>query len=150
LTHTRRQQLEATQCLPKAVGTPYYASSVHRKLEVPSFKEKKARVALDKLRDRGKSYSFIGKTGEEFRFSLTAEELNDMLEMSNSHRYVHIQEFMRRPEYQNMSDAEKIDALNEINGKYNSMIEYYPDGTFMPHSVYLLDLIEKRHQSLQP
>jgi len=136
--------------LPKAVGTPYYASSVHRKLEVPSFKEKKARVALDKLRDRGKSYSFIGKTGEEFRFSLTAEELNDMLEMSNSHRYVHIQEFMRRPEYQNMSDAEKIDALNEINGKYNSMIEYYPDGTFMPHSVYLLDLIEKRHQSLQP
>lgn len=136
--------------LPKAVGTPYYASSVHRKLEVPSFKEKKARVALDKLRDRGKSYSFIGKTGEDFRFSLTAEELNDMLEMSNSHRYVHIQEFMRRPEYQNMSDAEKIDALNEINGKYNSMLEYYPDGTFMPHSVYLLDLIQERYQSLQP
>jgi hypothetical protein len=136
--------------LPKAVGTPYYASSVHRKLEVPSLKAKKAQVALDKLRDRGKSYSFIGKTGEEFRFSLTAEELNDMLEMSNSHRYADIQQFMKRPEYSNMSDGEKIDALNEINEKYNSMIEYYPDGTFMPHSIYVLDLIQERYQSLQP
>jgi len=136
--------------LPKAVGTPYYASSVHRKLEVPSLKDKKSRVALDKLKERGKSYSFLGKTGEDFRFSLTAEELNDMLEMSNSHRYAHIQEFMKRPEYQNMSDAEKIDALNEINAKYNSMIEYYPDGTFMPHSVYVLDVIQQRYQELQP
>jgi hypothetical protein len=73
-----------------------------------------------------------------------------MLEMSNSHRYADIQQFMKRPEYSNMSDGEKIDALNEINEKYNSMIEYYPDGTFMPHSIYVLDLIQERYQSLQP
>jgi hypothetical protein len=131
--------------LPKAIGTPYYASSVHRKLEVPSFSRGKAQKAMQNLMASGAKYEFVGNTPEDFRFSLTAEELNNILEMSNSLRYKDMQQFMQTDKFKGMSDSEKIEALDELNKKYNSMLEYLPDGSFMPHSKYLIQVIENKY-----
>jgi len=131
--------------LPKAIGTPYYASSVHRKLEVPSFSRGKAQKAMQNLMASGAKYEFVGNTPEDFRFSLTAEELNNILEMSNSLRYKDMQQFMQTDKFKGMSDSEKIEALDELNQKYNSMLEYLPDGSFMPHSKYLIQVIENKY-----
>jgi len=70
-----------TGILTKAVGTPYYASSVYRKLDPPSVKTGKAKKAYEAL---GKKYSFLEDANEDFYVRLTADEINNALEMSNT------------------------------------------------------------------
>jgi hypothetical protein len=65
--------------------------------------------------------------------------------MSNSLRYKDMQQFMQTDKFKGMSDSEKIEALDELNQKYNSMLEYLPDGSFMPHSKYLIQIIENKY-----
>jgi len=131
-----------TGVLTKAVGTPYYASSVYRKIRKPSVRRGKAKKAYEAL---GVTYSFLENPEEDFNIKLTAEEVNNALEMSNVPRYNEIKSFIQTEEYQAMTDVEKIESLDDINGRYKSLLSYNPDGSFMEHSKYILDLMESRY-----
>ena len=131
-----------TGVLTKAVGTPYYASSVYRKIRKPSVRRGKAKKAYQAL---GVNYSFLEGPEEDFNIKLTAEEVNNALEMSNVPRYNEIKNFMQTEEYQSMTDVEKIESLDDINDRYKSLLSYNPDGSFMEHSKYILELMETRH-----
>jgi hypothetical protein len=131
-----------TGVLTKAVGTPYYASSVYRKLRPPSVSRGKAKKAYAAL---GTTYQFIENPQEDFFVRLTAEEINNALEMTNRLRYNDIQAFMQTEDYQGMSNNEKIEALDEINDRYKSLLSYNPDGSFMEHSKYVLGIMERRY-----
>ena len=131
-----------TGVLTKAVGTPYYASSVYRKIRKPSVRRGKAKKAYEAL---GVTYSFLENPEEDFNIKLTAEEVNNALEMSNIPRYNEIKSFIQTEEYQAMTDVEKIESLDNINGRYKSLLSYNPDGSFMEHSKYILDLMESRY-----
>jgi hypothetical protein len=131
-----------TGVLTKAVGTPYYASSVYRKIRKPSVRRGKAKKAYEAL---GATYSFLENPEEDFNIKLTAEEVNNALEMSNVPRYNEIKSFIQTEEYQAMTDVEKIESLDDINGRYKSLLSYNPDGSFMEHSKYILDLMESRY-----
>jgi len=131
-----------TGVLTKAVGTPYYASSVYRKIRKPSVRRGKAKKAYQAL---GVNYSFLEGPEEDFNIKLTAEEVNNALEMSNVPRYNEIKNFMQTEEYQAMTDVEKIESLDDINNRYKSLLSYNPDGSFMDHSKYILELMETRY-----
>ena len=131
-----------TGVLTKAVGTPYYASSVYRKLRPPSVSRGKAKKAYAAL---GTTYQFIENPQEDFFVRLTAEEINSALEMTNTLRYNDIQSFMQTEEYQGMTNNEKIEALDDINDRYKSLLSYNPDGSFMEHSKYILGIMERRY-----
>ena len=131
-----------TGVLTKAVGTPYYASSVYRKLRPPSVSRGKAKKAYAAL---GTTYQFIENPQEDFFVRLTAEEINNALEMTNTLRYNDIQAFMQTEEYQGMTNNEKIEALDDINDRYKSLLSYNPDGSFMEHSKYILGIMERRY-----
>lgn len=131
-----------TGVLTKAVGTPYYASSVYKKLRPPSVKRGKAKKAYANL---GKRYQFLDNPQEDFFVRMTSEEINNALEMSNTLRYSDIQSFMQTEEYQGMTNNEKIEALDDINDRYKSLLSYNPDGSFMEHSKYILEIMERRY-----
>ena len=131
-----------TGVLTKAVGTPYYASSVYKKLRPPSVKRGKAKKAYANL---GKRYQFLDNPQEDFFVRMTSEEINNALEMSNTLRYNDIQSYMQTEEYQKMSNNEKIEALDDINDRYKSLLSYNPDGSFMEHSKYILEIMERRY-----
>lgn len=131
-----------TGVLTKAVGTPYYASSVYKKLRPPSVKRGKAKKAYAAL---GTAYQFIENPQEDFFVRLTAEEINNALEMTNTLRYNDIQSFMQTEDYQGMTNNEKIEALDDINDRYKSLLSYNPDGSFMEHSKYILGIMERRY-----
>ena len=132
--------------LPKVVGTPYFASSVHRKIEAPSFNRGKAKKALELLRARGIDYTFIGNTPEDFRVQLDAYELNEILALANPPRYRAVSDMMKTPQYMSATNDEKIEMLDELNGRFNSLIEFNADGTLMPHSMLFLDIFERKFQ----
>jgi len=52
---------------------------------------------------------------------------------------------MQSEEYQSMTPNEKIEAMDDINDRYKSLLSYNPDGTFMQHSKYILDIMERRY-----
>ena len=47
--------------------------------------------------------------------------------------------------YKKAGSEERIEILDEVNGKYNSLLEYNKDKSFAPHSKYILDIMEKRY-----
>ena len=47
--------------------------------------------------------------------------------------------------YKSMTEGERIEALDEINDNYKSLLSYNPDGSFMEHSKYILELMESRY-----
>ena len=65
--------------------------------------------------------------------------------MTNTLRYNDIQSFMQTEDYQGMSNNEKIEALDDINDRYKSLLSYNPDGSFMEHSKYILGIMERRY-----
>ena len=132
----------STGVLTKIVGTPYYASSVYRKVRKPSVRRGKAKKAYEAL---GVNYQFLENPEEEFDIRLTAEEINNALEMTNVPRYNEVKAFMQTENYKSMTEGERIEALDEINDNYKSLLSYNPDGSFMEHSKYILELMESRY-----
>ena len=132
----------STGVLTKVVGTPYYASSVYRKVRKPSVRRGKAKKAYEAL---GADYQFLENPEEEFDIRLTAEEINNALEMTNAPRYNEVKAFMQTENYKSMTEGERIEALDEINDNYKSLLSYNPDGSFMEHSKYILELMESRY-----
>ncbi len=128
--------------LTKAVGTPYYASSVYRKIRPPSVRRGKAKKAYEAT---GKKYQFLENPNEDFFVRLTSEEINNALEMTNVVRYNDIKSYMQTEEYKTMTNNEKNEALDDINDRYKSLLSYNPDGTFMEHSKYIMSIMEERY-----
>ena len=97
-----------------------------------------------KAYQKGKKYQFI-EDGVDFRMKLNAEQVNEALRLAASLRYQEVSEFVGSDSYKGMSDQERISKFETINGKYNGLVEVAPDGSFMPHTVFLLEQFEKEY-----
>ena len=73
---------------------------------------------------------------------LNTKHINQMMKISGKDRYSKIEKLMSGRKYQNSSDYEKLDMLNELNDNYKSAIEYDRRGSLRPHSIQLLHIIE--------
>lgn len=130
--------------LPKAVGTPYYASSLTRKIETPSFKRGPAKKAIAALKANGVVYSFVSEAPDDFYVLFTTHEINEVLQRSNSARFASISAMMKTQAYNDASDQEKVEMLDEIYNGFNSILDYNEDGTLKAHSRYILDIMQER------
>lgn len=128
---------EQTEDLTTVVGTPGYAEK--RKLNVPNISSKHARM----ISATGKTYTWT--KDEEFmaeRIYLNTEQMNRLMEVSGKERYAEVERFMSTERYAKMNDEEKVEALNEIAGNYNSAIEINR-GKFRNHTLVLFDIIQE-------
>lgn len=125
----------------KPLDVPYFASSVFRHIKTPSFTRGKALKAYN----AGKQYEFV-ESGQEFKMKLNADQVNEALKLSASLRFQECTDFVQSEKYKNMTDEERLGAFEDINSKYNGLVEFDPKGNFMPHTVYLMDLFEKEYQ----
>ena len=129
----------------KVLDLPYFAQSVFRHINPPSFKRGKAKKAYAK----GKKYQFV-EDDVDFKMKLNAEQVNEALRMSASLRYDECSKFVASEEYKGMTDEARINRFESINAKYNGLVEFDPNGDFMPHTRYLMDLFEEEYlQRLQ-
>lgn len=124
----------------KVLDIPYFAQSVYRHLKPPSLTRGKPKKAYEK----GKKYQFI-EDGVNFKMKLNAEQVNEALRLAAQLRYAEVEKFVGSEEYKGLTDQERISRFETINGKYNGLVEVAPDGTFMPHTVYILDQFEKNY-----
>ena len=80
------------------------------------------------------------------RVYLNTEQLNRLMEISGKERYAMAEELISSYKYENMTDEERIEALNEINDSFNSIKEY--DGRRLRnHSVEIVNIIEEIYQN---
>tara|TARA_R100000406_G_scaffold25771_4_gene16528 strand:- start:723 stop:4697 length:3975 start_codon:yes stop_codon:yes gene_type:complete len=124
----------------KVLDLPYFAQSVFRHLNPPSFKRGKAKKAYQK----GKKYQFV-EDDVDFKMKLNAEQVNEALRLAASLRYDECTQFVNSDKYKGMSDEERMSEFESINAKYNGLVEFDPNGDFMPHTKYLMDLFEKEY-----
>ena len=124
----------------KVLDLPYFAQSVFRHLNPPSFKRGKAKRAYQK----GKKYQFV-EDDVDFKMKLNAEQVNEALRLAASLRYDECTQFVNSDKYKGMSDEERMSEFESINAKYNGLVEFDPNGDFMPHTKYLMDLFEKEY-----
>ena len=130
---------EQTEAIPEVVGTPAYAAK--RKVPVPNLTDRKAKKAIRRAGLQG--FTFL--KDQEFLDSgvyLNTKHINQMMKISGKDRYSKIEKLMSGRKYQNSSDYEKLDMLNELNDNYKSAIEYDRRGSLRPHSIQLLHIIE--------
>ena len=128
---------ESTEDLSTVVGTPGYAEK--RKLNVPNIKKRH----MGAIRSLGKEYTWI--KDEEFMAEslyLNTEQINKLMVASGKERYAEVEDLMNSEKYQNMSDEDKVEALNEINENYNSAIEKNR-GEFREHTKVLFDILQE-------
>ena len=111
-------------------------------------KTKKERAALAAT---GKTYTFLND--EEFMSSkviFSIEDINSLMEIAGKERYSEVATFMDSKEYQELSDADKIEALNDIADNYNSMKEFTKnangDVVFRPQTIAMLDIMQKIYE----
>ena len=124
----------------KVLDLPYFAQSVFRHLNPPSFNRGKAKRAYQK----GKKYQFV-EDDVDFKMKLNAEQVNEALRLAASLRYDECTQFVNSDKYKGMSDEERMSEFESINAKYNGLVEFDPNGDFMPHTKYLMDLFEKEY-----
>lgn len=132
---------EQTEDLTTVVGTPGYAEK--RKLNVPNIKAKHARM----IAAMNKNYTWIDD--EEFmadRIYLNTEQMNRLMAASGKERYAEIEKFMSSERYAKMDDEEKVEALNDIAGHYNSAIEIR-NGKFRNHTIVLFDILQDIYEN---
>ena len=132
---------EQTYQLTKAVGTPGYAEK--RKLNVPNVGSKQIRM----LNRMGLNYSWMND--QEFmaeRLYLNTDQMNRLMAASGKERYAELEMLMSTPEYQSMTDQQKIEALDEINENYNSAIEM-KGGKFKNHTLVLFEIMQEIYEN---
>lgn len=130
---------EQTEELTSACGTPYFATT--RKIAPPKIKTKKELAALEAT---GKEYSFL--KDEEFmnskvRFSI--EDINALAAVANRERYQALEKLVSSEEYKSMSDADKLQAMNDIAGDFNGIKEFGEDKMFKKHTIMVLDIMQR-------
>jgi hypothetical protein len=133
---------EATEELTTVIGTPGYAENTA--LSVPDFIKRKDLAAL---RREGLDPEFVkDKDFMKSRVYLNTEQLNRLMEISGKERYAMAEELISSYKYENMTDEEKIEALNEVNDSFNSIKEY--DGRRLRnHSIEIVNIIEEIYQN---
>lgn len=139
---------EETEELSSIVGTPYYATT--RKVSVPQMIERsnKEREAWART---GKTYTFLDDPDfVESKVYLSVEEINKAMELSGKERYALARQLMNTKEYMSeMSNMERIEALNKIDEKFSGFKEIDEDGNFRSHTLYLLDVIEQKYLEMK-
>lgn len=128
---------EQTEDLTKVVGTPGYAEK--RKMNVPNIKKKH----LGMLKRMNKTYTWVND--DEFmaeRVYLNTDQMNRLMAASGKERYKEVEAFMATERYAKMKDDEKIEALNEIAGNYNSAIEIHK-GQFRNHTKLVFEIMQE-------
>lgn len=132
---------EQTEDLTEVVGTPGYAAT--RKFNVPNIKKKHLKM----IKSMNKDYSWV--KDEAFmaeRIYLSVDQMNRLMEASGKERYAEVEAFMATEKYSKMDDEERVEALNEINGNYNSAIEMNRN-RFREHTKVLLDIMQEVYES---
>jgi hypothetical protein len=124
----------------EVLNTPYFASSVFRHIGTPSFSRGKAKKAYES----GKKYQFV-EDGVDFKMKLNAEQVNEALRLAGSLRYQECLALVESDKYKQMTDEERMTEFESINSKYNGLVEFDPQGNFLPHTQYLMDLFEKEY-----
>jgi len=134
---------EQTEDLTKACGTPYFATT--RKISPPKIKTKKERAALAAI---GRDYTFLND--EDFMNSkvvFSIEDVNSLMEIAGKERYNALDMLINSKEYQEMSDSEKVEAMNNIADDFNSIKEFTKnangDVVFRPQTIAMLDIMQK-------
>ena len=134
---------EQTEDLTKACGTPYFATT--RKISPPKIKTKKERAALAAI---GRDYTFLND--EDFMNSkviFSIEDVNSLMEVAGKERYNALDMLINSKEYQEMSDSEKVEAMNDIADDFNSIKEFTKnangDVVFRPQTIAMLDIMQK-------
>lgn len=134
--------MESTGNISKVVSTPSFAKK--RKISVPNIKSNNERRAL---RLAGKNYSYLDD--EKFVDSgvfFNTEQLNRLMAIAGKERYQQLEMLINSFDYQNMSDDERVEAMDQINDMYNSVKEY--DGRqFRNHTLEVLDIIQEIYES---
>jgi len=130
---------EQTEELTSACGTPYFATT--RRIAPPKIKTKKELAALEAT---GKEYSFL--KDEEFmnskvRFSI--EDINDLAAVANRERYQALEKLVNSEEYKSMSDADKLEAMNNVAGDFSGIKEFGEDKMFKKHTIMVLDIMQR-------
>lgn len=132
---------ESTEDLTKAVGTPAYAAK--RKLNVPNIR-KKHRLAIKRL---NKNYTWIDDEAfMDERLYLNTKQMNKLMEASGKERYSEIESLISSIRYNKMDDEEKVEALNDLNGNFNSAIEM-KGSKFRNHTLALFDILQEIYDS---
>ena len=124
----------------EVLNTPYFASSVFRHIGTPSFSRGKAKKAYQ----AGKKYQFV-EDGVEFKMKLNAEQINEALRLAGTLRYQECLALVESDKYKQMTDEERMAEFESLNSKYNGIVEFDPQGNFLPHTQYLMDLFEKEY-----
>ena len=133
---------ESTETVSKVVSTPSFAKK--RKVSVPDVTSKKELMALRML---GKNYTFLND--EKFVQSgvyFNTEQMNSLMAVAGKERYQDVENLMNSVQYEMMNDDEKVEALDEINDKYNSVKEFDGRG-FRNHTVAILDIMQEIYES---
>ena len=130
---------EQTDEISKVVSTPAFAKK--RKVSVPDIVSKKERRALK--REYNKDYTFLeDKEFTEGGVYFNTEQMNRLMAIAGKERYAEVDALMRSFKYQNMSDSEKLEALEEVNDSFNSIKEY--DGSrFKKHTIAIFDIMQE-------
>jgi hypothetical protein len=134
---------EQTNEISKVVSTPAFAKK--RKVNVPDIVSRKERRALSK--EYGKDYTFFDD--KEFISGgvyFNTEQMNRLMSIAGKERYAEVEALMRSFEYQNMSDGEKLEALEEVNDKFNSVKEF-DGGYFKKHTIAIFDIMQEIYES---
>ena len=133
---------ESTETVSRVVSTPSFAKK--RKVGVPNITSKKEIAALRQL---GKEYNFLND--QKFVDSgvyFNTEQLNNLMAIAGKERYQDVSALINSIDYEFMTDDEKLEALEEINDKYNSVKEF--DGKkFRNHTVAILDIMQEIYES---
>jgi hypothetical protein len=133
---------EQTQEISKVVSTPSFAKK--RKINVPNVKTRKERAAL--RREYGKTYTFLDdKEFTDGGVYFNTEQLNRLMAIAGQERYKEAEALINSTNYRNMSDEERLEALNEINDNYSSVKEY-DGGRFKKHTIAILDIMQKIYE----
>lgn len=73
---------------------------------------------------------------------LNTEQLNRLMMIAGKERYNDLSQLVRSSEYQIMPDDKKMEALEELNGKYNGVKEF-DGGRFRNHTIAIFDIMQQ-------
>lgn len=130
-----------TDQLTNVVSTPYYARN--RSVTVPKVFDRKSLVFL---RRAGRNYSFINDP--EFAGSkiyLSTDLISELMKVSGQQRYADVQALMQSDKYRNMTDEQRVAALDEIADDYNGVLELTRSDV-KDHSILLLDAMQMMYE----
>ena len=132
---------EQTEELPRALGTPRFAST--SQVSVPDVISRK-----DKYRAQRSGVDFPWMDDEEFmkeKIRLNVEQINRMMAVAGKARYKELEDLIKTNRYISATDEEKIDMMDDLNRGYSRAWSY--DGNRLaPHTVELCRILNEIYE----